>query len=57
VQDWPATLQAVTQDDVIAAGRAVLDRRNAVTGLLSPAAPPDAAVIPANAKAAKETNG
>ncbi|MBC7154236.1 MAG: insulinase family protein [Rhodobacteraceae bacterium] len=57
VQDWPATLQAVTQDDVIAAGRAVLDRRNAVTGLLSPAAPPDATVIPANAKAAKETNG
>ncbi|MFM2389452.1 MAG: hypothetical protein RLZZ437_1007 [Pseudomonadota bacterium] len=34
VQDWPAVLQSVTAEDVIAAGRAVLDRRNAVTGWL-----------------------
>jgi zinc protease len=36
VQDWPALLQAVTAQDVIAAGVAVLDRRNAVTGWLMP---------------------
>jgi zinc protease len=34
VQDWPAILQAVTADDVMAAARMVLDRRQAVTGYL-----------------------
>jgi zinc protease len=34
VQDWPAILQAVTADDVMAAARMVLDRRQAVTGWL-----------------------
>lgn len=36
VQDWPAILQSVTAEDVIAAGTAVLDRRRAVTGWLMP---------------------
>ncbi|GAA0305229.1 M16 family metallopeptidase [Rhodovulum strictum] len=34
VQDWPAILQAVTPEDVMAAARAVLNRDNAVTGWL-----------------------
>ncbi|MCV2866688.1 M16 family metallopeptidase [Albidovulum sediminicola] len=34
VQDWPATLDAVTEADVLAAAREVLDRRHAVTGWL-----------------------
>jgi zinc protease len=34
VQDWPQVLQAVTADDVMAAARAVLDRRQSVTGWL-----------------------
>lgn len=34
VQEWPAILQAVTADDVMAAARMVLDRRQAVTGWL-----------------------
>ena len=34
VQDWPKILQAVTADDVMAAARMVLDRRQAVTGWL-----------------------
>lgn len=34
VQDWPDILQSVTEDEVMAAARAVLDRRNAVTGWL-----------------------
>ncbi len=32
VQAWPDVLQAVTEEDVIKAARAVLDRRHAVTG-------------------------
>jgi zinc protease len=36
VQDWPALIEAVTADDVIAAGRKWLDRRRAVTGFLLP---------------------
>ncbi len=36
VQDWPAILQSVTAEDVIAAGTAVLNRQNAVTGWLQP---------------------
>lgn len=32
VEDWPALLQAVTEADVVAAAREVLDRRRAVTG-------------------------
>ncbi|MGQ0565291.1 MAG: M16 family metallopeptidase [Gemmobacter sp.] len=35
VQAWPDVLQAVTPDDVMAAAREVLDRRNAVTGWLT----------------------
>ena len=34
VQAWPDVLQAVTADDVMAAARMVLDRRQAVTGWL-----------------------
>ncbi|WP_419248180.1 M16 family metallopeptidase [Seohaeicola saemankumensis] len=34
VQEWPDLLQAVTADDVLAAARMVLDRRQAVTGWL-----------------------
>ena len=34
VQAWPDILQAVTADDVMAAARMVLDRRQAVTGWL-----------------------
>ena len=34
VQAWPDILQAVTADDVMAAARVVLDRRQAVTGWL-----------------------
>jgi zinc protease len=41
VQDWPALLQAVTPEDVMAAARRVLDRRQAVTGHLD--RPPAAA--------------
>ncbi|MEH7830281.1 M16 family metallopeptidase [Gemmobacter denitrificans] len=36
VQEWPKVLQEVTPDDVMAAARKVLDRRNAVTGWLLP---------------------
>jgi zinc protease len=32
VQSWPEILQAVTPDDVLVAGREVLDRRRSVTG-------------------------
>ncbi len=35
VQDWPAVLQAVTADEVMAAARAMFNRRNAVTGWLT----------------------
>lgn len=35
VQDWPAILQAVTPEDVMAAAAEVFDRRRAVTGWLS----------------------
>lgn len=34
VQAWPEVLQAVTEEDVMAAARKVLDRRQAVTGWL-----------------------
>jgi zinc protease len=34
VQDWPSILDAVTEDQVIAAARKVFDRKNAVTGWL-----------------------
>ena len=36
VQDWPGILQAVTEDDIIAAANSVFERRNAVTGWLMP---------------------
>lgn len=35
VQDWPAALQAVTPEDVMAAAHKVLDRKHAVTGWLT----------------------
>lgn len=35
VQDWPAVLQAVTPEEVMAAARQVFDRRRAVTGWLT----------------------
>ena len=38
VQGWPDALQAVTEDDVMAAARAVLDPRRSVTGWLMPPA-------------------
>ena len=34
VQDWPAVLQSVTEEEVLAAARAVFDRSRAVTGWL-----------------------
>ncbi len=36
VQEWPAVLDAVTQEDVLAAAAEVLDRRRAVTGWMMP---------------------
>jgi zinc protease len=36
IQDWPNALQAVTEADVLAAATSVFDRRNAVTGWLTP---------------------
>jgi zinc protease len=36
IQDWPDILQSVTADEVMAAATEVLDRKNAVTGWLSP---------------------
>jgi zinc protease len=38
IQAWPAALQAVTPEDVLAVAAEVLDRRRAVTGWLTPAA-------------------
>jgi zinc protease len=35
VQDWPAALQAVTPEDVMAAARQVFNKNNAVTGWLA----------------------
>ena len=35
IQAWPDILQAVTEDDILAAARRVFDRRNAVTGHVS----------------------
>lgn len=35
VQDWPDILQSITEDEVMAAARAVLNRDNAVTGWLT----------------------
>jgi len=43
IKAWPDLLQAVTPDDIIAAGREVFDRRNAVTGWLTA---PDAPATP-----------
>jgi zinc protease len=36
VQEWPARIEAVTAEDVLAAGRKWLERRRAVTGYLLP---------------------
>lgn len=35
IQDWPAVLQSVTPEDVVAAAREVLDRKRAVTGWMT----------------------
>lgn len=40
VQDWPALLQDISADEVIAAAREVLDRKQAVTGWVMPEAAP-----------------
>lgn len=37
VQEWPARIEAVSAEDVLAAGRKWLERRRAVTGYLLPA--------------------
>jgi zinc protease len=36
IQDWPTALQSITEADVLAAAAKVFDRRNAVTGWLTP---------------------
>ncbi|WP_413719188.1 M16 family metallopeptidase [Silicimonas sp. MF1-12-2] len=36
IQAWPAILEAVTEEDIIAAAHEVFDRRNAVTGYVMP---------------------
>ena len=36
IEAWPSILEAVTEDDIIAAAREVFDRRNAVTGYIMP---------------------
>lgn len=57
VEAWDEDLSAVTAEDVIAAARMVLDRRNAVTGWLTrpEGAPADAAVHEAPVEPAGET--
>lgn len=48
VREWPEVLQAVTEEDVIAAGRSVLNRNRAVTGyLMAPETLESAAADPA----------
>lgn len=41
VDAWPRILEAVTEDDIIAAARKVFDRKNAVTGFIMPDAAPE----------------
>ncbi|WP_102109179.1 M16 family metallopeptidase [Oceaniglobus roseus] len=62
VQDWPDILQSITGEEIVAAGRQVLDRRNAVTGWLrapadtpAPSAEAEAPVVPAATDPATET--
>jgi len=40
VESWPSDIKAITMEQVMAAGRAVLDRRRSVTGLLRPEVKP-----------------
>ena len=40
VESWPSDVKAITMEQVMAAGRAVLDRRRSVTGLLRPEVKP-----------------
>ena len=42
IEDWPAILEAVTPEAVVAAAKEVLDRRQAVTGWLVPEQPKEA---------------
>ena len=46
VEDWPAILEAVTEDDVLAAARALFDRRHAVTGWLMREGEAEAEALP-----------
>lgn len=39
IEAWPSILDAVTEDDIIAAAHKVFDRRNAVTGYVMPSDP------------------
>ena len=41
VDAWPRILEAVTEDDIIAAARKVFNRKNAVTGFIMPDAAPE----------------
>ncbi|MDJ0821735.1 MAG: pitrilysin family protein [Paracoccaceae bacterium] len=41
VQAWPDILQAVTEEDILAAAREVFDRKNAVTGYLTGPSTPE----------------
>ncbi|MEI4488402.1 pitrilysin family protein [Frigidibacter sp. MR17.14] len=52
VEAWPQVLQSVTEDEVMAAARDVLNRDHAVTGWLTKKPGPAEAVVPASAPAA-----
>lgn len=52
IEGWDEALSAVTEADILAAARKVLDRRNAVTGWLTQAEAAPAEVTPAAAPAA-----
>ena len=44
IQDWPDVLQSITADEILTAGRDVLNRNNAVTGYLKRPEPKNAEV-------------
>ena len=46
VQEWPEILQSVTPEEIVAAGREVFDRRNAVTGYLTKPDGPEGNIAP-----------
>ena len=45
IQAWPDILQSITPEEIVAAGRAIFDRRNAVTGWLVPDETADAVEV------------